>query len=320
MINTISSKPSERYLQIFFFMTLFAACAATLHAQSKSTYLKDGEIIARFPMHFSSGYMFITVPVIDTDMYGQSVTLSRSFVLDPAASNDGSYQPDDSLVNVTGTRSFYFPVSKQRTLNLDLVPTLAKERYKVVDTSFYGVLGYAFLRKYITIINYLEQTVTLYSISEKDPQWDSRLDTAAIFVPYLDDAVLDHCNCSFPTMWLDVEAPPLKPGRVHFALAERQSTIFRQALEPKTQKFLDDKLRQDSIAGKKDDYSGISVDQFQISGINIAKRNPRRTISDLPPIFRNLNIFIIGTLGVDVLRHFPAVIIDPTRSRLMFVK
>ncbi|MFI5264274.1 MAG: hypothetical protein ACHQM6_07150 [Candidatus Kapaibacterium sp.] len=291
-----------------------------MHAQNKATYLKNGVVVARFPMHFTNGYMFITVPVIDTNVFGKPVTLQRSFILDPAASNDGSYMPDDSLVNVTGTRTFYFPVSKQRTLTADLVPTLAKGIYKHTDSSFYGVLGYAFIRKYITILNFFERTVTFYSTTEGEAQWDSRLDTAAIFVPYLDDAILNHCNCQFPTMWFEVNAPPLKEGRVHLSLAERQSVIFKQALEPKTQKYIDEVKLKDSLAGKKENFGGITVEKFELGGINIAKRSPHRTIADLLPIFRNLNIFITGTVAVDVLKRFPAVIIDPTRSRVIFVK
>jgi hypothetical protein len=302
---------------VWFALLLFTVM---LHAQTPSTYLKKGTVIARFPMHFTNGYMFITVPVIDTDVYGKALTLERSFILDPAASSDGSFMPDDSLVNVTGTRKFYFPVSKQRTLTADLVPTLAKGIYKRSDTSFYGVLGYAFIRRYITIINFFERTVTLYSINEGEPEWDIRLDTAAINVPYFDDAILSHCNCPFPTIWFDVKAPPLKEGRVHFSLAERQSVVYKQALEPKTQKYIDNEMRTDSLAGKKENLGGITVATFELGGINIADRSPRRAIADLPPRFRNLNIFITGTVAVDVLRHFQALIIDPTRTRVMLVK
>ena len=92
------------------------------------------------------------------------------------------------------------------------------------------------------------------------------------------------------------------------------------ALEPKTQKFIDEDFRKDSLAGKKKNLGGIEVATFELGGINIAKRNPRRTIDNLPPIFRNLNIFITGTVALDVLRHFSAVIIDPTRSKVMLVK
>ena len=314
----MKNKHPFHFLTALSFVLLFFSMS--LHAQNKSTYLKNATLIAQFPMHLTNGYMFITVPVSDTDLYGKTLILQRSFILDPAASNDGSFMPDDSFVNVTGTQKFYFPVSKQRTLTADLVPTLAKEIYKRTDTSFYGVLGYAFIRRYITIINFFERTVSFYSTSEGQAEWDPRLDTAAIFVPYFDDAILNHCNCLFPTMWFDAKAPPLKEGRVHFSLADRQSTIFKQALEPKTQKYIDDEWRKDSIAGKKKNLGGIEVATFDLSGVNIASRNPRRTIADLPPIFRNLNIFIMGTVAIDVLRHFPAVIIDPTRSRVIFVK
>src|SRR5579872_1078302 len=147
-------------LPVAVWIAVILCFATSVHAQNKSTYLKNGVVVARFPMHFTNGYMFISVPVIDTTIYGKAVTSERSFILDPAASNDGSFMPDDSLINVTGTRKFFFPISNQRTLTADLVPTLAKEIYKRSDTSFYGVLGYAFIRRYITIINFFERTVT----------------------------------------------------------------------------------------------------------------------------------------------------------------
>jgi hypothetical protein len=306
--------------KIFPAVVFILFCCTVLQAQTRSTYLKNATVIASFPMHFTDGYMFISVPVIDTDVYGKALTLHRSFLLDPTASNDGSFIPDDSLISVTGTKKFYFPVSAQRTLTADLVPTLGKVGIKRTDTSFFGVLGYAFIRKYITIINFFERTATLYSATEGEPQWDARLDTGAITVPYLDDAILNHCNCPFPTMWFEVKAPPLKEGRVHFSLAERQSVIYKQALEPKTKKYIEDDFRRDSLAGKKKNLGGIEVATFELGGVDIAKRNPRRVIADLPPIFRNLNLFITGNVAADVLRKFPAVIIDPTRSRVLLVK
>jgi len=262
--------------------------------------------------------MYITVPVIDTDVYGKAITLNRSFIIDPAASNDGSFMPDDSLLSITGSRKFYLPVSPQRTLTVDLVPTLAKRMYKNSDTSFYGVLGYGFIRKFITTINFKERTVTLYSTSENEPIWDSRLDSVAYSIPYLDDAILNHCNCQFPTMWFEAKVPPFKEGRVHFSLADRQSVIYSHAIDSRSQKLLDAQWRQDSIAGKK--KSGMDLAKFYIGGINIAKIEPHRFVAELPPIFRNLNLFIIGTVAVDILRNYSEVIIDPTKSRVLLVK
>ena len=290
----------------------------SIFAQSNSPYLTNGIVVAEFPMHFTDGFMFITVPVIDTDIYGKAITLYRSFILDPAASNEGSFMPDDSNVSITGLRRFYFPISSQRTLIADLVPTLAKGIYKHADTSFFGVLGYAFIRRYITVINFSERTVTFYSTDENTPEWNSRLDTSAIFVPYLDDAILHHCNCQFPTMWFEAKAPPLKEGHVHISLADRQSVIYTQAIDPRTEKILDAQWHQDSIAGNK--KSGLNLAKFEIGGVNIAKRNPHRFVAELPPIFRNLNIFIMGTVAIDVLRTFPAIIIDPTRSRVILIR
>jgi hypothetical protein len=314
MIN----RKNSRFGAWFIVFIGLIACINPLWGQSK--YLMNGNLVAQFPIHFTDGYMFATVPVIDTDIYGKAITLHRSFILDPAASNDGSFQPDDSQLVITGTRKFYFPVSPQRTIIADLVPTLAKGKYKFADTSFFGVLGYAFLKKYITIINFEDRTITLYSIGEGDPKWNPSLDTGAINVPYLDDAILAHCNCPFPTMWFDGKSQLLKDGRVHFSLADRQSVIFTQALDPKTQRFFEKKWQRDSLAGKKREPERIQVQSFELGEKDIAIRNPRRIVADLPPIFRNLNIFIMGTVAVDVLRMFDAVIIDPTKMRVLLVK
>src|SRR5437016_394765 len=90
----------------------FATCA---FAQDRAAYIENAAPIAEFPMHFNDGYMFVTVPVIDSDNYGKAIVLQRDFILDPAASNDGSYLPDDSIILALGAKKFYFPVSKQRT-------------------------------------------------------------------------------------------------------------------------------------------------------------------------------------------------------------
>jgi hypothetical protein len=112
----------------------------------------------------------------------------------------------------------------------------------------------------------------------------------------------------------------LKEGRAHFSLADRQSVIYRQALDPKTQKYFENKWHRDSLAGKKKEVEGMQVETFELGGKDIASRNKVRILADLPPIFRNLNIFITGTVAVDVLRTFKAVIIDPTKTRVLLVR
>jgi hypothetical protein len=301
-------------------LLLFLSLSVALYAQTNTSYLQNGTLVGKFPMHFTEGYMFISVPVIDTDVYGKAIVLHRSFILDPASSNDGSFVPDDSLITITGARKFYFPVSGQRTLTADLVPTLAKGMYKRTDTSFFGVLGYAFIRRYITIINFADRSVSLYSSDEADPQWSPALSASAIHVPYLDDAILAHCNCQYPTMWLESKSKLLKDGRVHLSLADRQSVVYKQALDPKTIKYFDNQWKKDSLAGKPKQIERIQLETFEIGDQDIASNNPRRVIADLPPIFRNLNIFITGTVAVDVLKTFKAVIIDPTRTRIMLLK
>ncbi|HYM34521.1 MAG TPA: hypothetical protein VET48_03940, partial [Steroidobacteraceae bacterium] len=59
-------------------------------------YISHGDLIARFPMHFKNGFLFVSVPVADTLLDGTPDTVAKSFLIDPRASNDGSYLPNDS--------------------------------------------------------------------------------------------------------------------------------------------------------------------------------------------------------------------------------
>src|SRR5579872_1776754 len=101
---------ASKNLTIFLTAILLVCLMSSLSLAQTQSYLHNEIIIARFPMHFSDGFMFVAVPVIDTDVYGKAITLNRSFILDPAASNEGSYMPDDSMINITGAHKFYFPV------------------------------------------------------------------------------------------------------------------------------------------------------------------------------------------------------------------
>ncbi|MBS1903719.1 MAG: hypothetical protein JSS75_08460 [Bacteroidetes bacterium] len=298
----------------FISLTILLTLAHSTHAQEK--YISKGEQIARFPLHFNNGFLFASAPVIDTLLDGRPDTIVRSFLIDPRASNDGSYLPADSSETQLGTRNVYVPVSTQRTMIWKLAPSLAKYNFKKADTAFRGVIGYGILKQYVTVIDLADRVMTLYAL-DPSPDLSKRLDTDAIHVPYFDDAILKYCHCNFPTIWLEPDAAPLLPGRWHLSLADRQSVIYEQSLPGKLKKKINDAMLQDSLAGKTDPFAGIQISKFVLGGVNLAKLEPHRPIDNLPDIFKDLSVTVMGTVAMDVLRHFPAIIIDPTRGKIL---
>lgn len=291
---------------------------AVSSASATCEYIKSGAHIATLPIHITGGYLFIDMPTEERDSLDQKIVRVRSYVLDVGISNDGNFLPFDSTLSVVGApTAFRFPVSESHTLLASLVPSYAKEFFHEIDPNFRGVLGYTFLQRYITILDFEKNELVLYS-TNTSVRYVSSLDTAAIHVPYLDDAQISYCHCHFPTIWLDVKAPPLKEGRVHLDLSANQSLLFKESFDPKTKEIVEHEQKEDSLAGKK--FGGIKISEFIVGGRNIASRNPRRAIAPMPPRFKDLNITVIGTLAIDVLRKYKAVIIDPTLSKLMLVR
>jgi hypothetical protein len=305
-----------RILTLILIVLLCALSSRTEAADLDAKYITNGEQIARFPITFKNGFLFATVPIVDTLLDGTLDTLLRSFLIDPRASNDGSYLPPDSSETQLGTRTFYIPVSTQRTLVWKLAPSLAKFNFKKTDTAFGGVIGYGILRQYVSILNFTAGTFTLYAL-DLSPELSKRLDTGAVHVPYFDDVLLKYCHCSFPTIWLEPDAEPLLPGRWHLSLADRQSVIYEEALPGKLKKKINDAMLADSLAGKTDPFAGIQLPKFVLGGVNLAKLEPHRPIDNLPALFKDLSITVMGTVAIDVLRHFQAVIIDPSRATLL---
>jgi len=303
-----------KYLLISFF-TLFAV----LNVSAQDAFVAKGELIATLPIQLKAGYLFVSIPMRDTNDRGEKVILKKSFLLDPAISNDGNYVPLDSngLV-VTSTSEFLFPVSEQRTIRLQLVPTEARENLRDIEKSFMGVLGYGFLKRYRTVIDMSRHEMRLYSIND-DISYTARVDTSSTLATYFDDAIINYCHCSFPSMWLELKAPPIKEGRVHVSLGESQSTIFRDALDAPTLSIIEIEERADSVAGKQH-FGGISVGQYYIGGRNIAGRNPKRVVIKRPAKFKDLNIEVVGTLAMDVLRTYQAIIIDPVKTEILLVR
>jgi hypothetical protein len=289
-------------------------------AQSKSKFIASGEPVASFPIHFRSGFLFAEIPTEDTDMYGKKIVVTRDYMFDVGISNDGMYVPLDSenLTVVTSSTEFLFPVSVNRKLSVQLVPNETRDYFHQIDSAFFGVLGYAFLKRYVTVFDFKERKIELYTASS-EVAYTPLADTGSTKAELLDDAMINYCHCQFPSIWVAVKAPPVKEGRVHLTLESNQSSIFRDALDEKTLAIVDQTMHNDSLSAKNN-FGGIQLGQFVVGGRNIAARNPRRTMIARPPRYNDLSIDVVGTLAMDVLRTYQAFIIDPVRSELRFVR
>jgi hypothetical protein len=292
----------------------------SVSAQSKGKFIESGEPIASFPIHFRSGFLFAEIPTEDTDVYGKKVVVARDYMFDVGVSNDGMYVPLDSenLAVVTSSTEFLFPVSVNRKLSVQLVPNETRDYFHQIDSAFFGVLGYAFLKRYITVFDFRERKVELYSAAS-EVTYTPLADTGSTKTELLDDAMINYCHCQFPSIWVGVKAPPVKEGRVHLTLESNQSSIFRDALDEKTLAIVDKGIHEDSVSGKNN-FGGIQLGQFIVGGRNIAGRNPKRTVITRPIRYNDLSISVVGTLAMDVLRTYQAFIIDPVRSELRLVR
>lgn len=301
-------------LVLLLLLCILPVAAHATDADAK--YIAHGELVARFETHFKNGFLFASVPIVDTLLDGRLDTMMRSFLIDPRASNDGSYLPADSSDTQLGTRTFYVPISTQRTLVWKLAPSLAKFNFRKADTSFGGVIGYGILKQYVCVLNFAANTFTLYAL-DPSPKLSKRLDTGAVHVPYYDDVLLRYCHCNFPSIWLEPNAEPLLKGRWHLSLADRQSVIYEQSLPGKLKKKINDAMLRDSLAGKTDPFAGIELPKFELGGVNLAKLEPHRPIDNLPDLFKDLSVTVMGTVAMDVIRHYHALIIDPSLGKLM---
>ncbi len=308
----------KNFIAILFF-TLLLLLPSGSKAVEPNAYVQSGGFIVSLPMHIKNGYLFVDIPTEERDSVGKKIVLTRSYLLDVGISNDGNFLPFDSTITeVSHAEEFRFPVSDSRTIITSLVPSYAKSQFRSIDPNFAGVLGYAFVRKYVCIFDFEKKALNLYS-TNTPVTFTTLADTSSTHVPYLDDAMINYCHCQFPTMWIDVKAPPLKEGRVHLTLSENQSFIFKEAFDQKTREAVEREQHVDSVS-EKTQFGGIELKQFIVGGRNIAARNPRRVVVSATPRYKDLNIDVIGTLAIDVLRKYKAVIIDPTQSKLMFVR
>src|SRR6185503_7263779 len=123
----------------------------------------------------------------------------------------------------------------------------SRENFRRLDSAFAGTIGYGWLRQFSSVFDFKAGRVYLYR-ADSYPSYIKKMDSIATVIPYLDDAYITYCHCPFPTIWLDVEAPPLAPGRVQLALSDNQSYIFKTALDEKTAKIVSENEHLDSIS------------------------------------------------------------------------
>jgi hypothetical protein len=288
-------------------------------AETGSPLVARGTLLASYPFHIVKGYLFVEIPTLDTNEFAQTEKIVRTYLIDIGASNEGSWLLDStSTAVITEYKHVSIAASDSASFPLSLIPSNTRENFRRLDSAFSGTIGYGWLKQFVSVFDFTEKRWYIYR-ADNNPKYSARVDTAATHIPYLDDAFITYCHCPFPTIWLEVEAPPLSPGRVQLSLADNQSYIYKTALDNKTAKIVVENERADSLSGKSE-FAGIELANFITAGRNIAQRNPRRAVTALPARFKDLNITVIGTLAVDVLRKYPALIIDPSRSKIVLVR
>jgi len=283
-------------------------------------YLRHAHFVASFPLTFpgpDGGYTMVHIPVVEVTKYGDTVAQTHAFLIDVGTANQGNFLPADSTAPLNGYVAWNFKPTSGGVLHVSLAPMNTHAEYRKLDSTYFGTLGYAFLKDFLSVFDYKEKKLTLYTLYSSINIADR--DTMALQLPYFDDAFLTYCHCPYPTIWIDAAAPPLKAGRVHLGLASPRSSIYQPALDTKTRKQLSKAMQPDSLTGKVPSV-GLSLATFDLMGNNIAWRNPHRIVEAQPAVFRDLSIFILGSIGNDVLRTFSGLIIDPVRTKLVLVK
>jgi len=302
-----------------FILIVTAVIAFESFAETGSPLVARGTLIASYPFRIVKGFMFVDIPTYDTNEYSQAQKVARTYLIDLGASNEGSWLLDStSTAVITEYKHVSIAITDSTSFSLSLIPSGSRENFRKLDSAFSGTIGYGWLKQFVSVFDFAEGRWSIYR-ADNNPKYSPRVDTVATHIPYLDDAFITYCHCPFPTIWLEVEAPPLSPGRVQLSLSDNQSYIYKPALDSKTAKIVADNERADSLSGKTE-FAGIELANFITAGRNIAQRNPRRAIMPLPPRFKDLNITVIGTLALDVLRKYEAVIIDPARQKVILVR
>jgi hypothetical protein len=311
----------SRRIVCLFAVVYFALSAAQVFAQPApiARYLKGATPIATAPLTFPGpygGYMFVHLPVEHISADGDTTVRTKAFLVDLNISHDGIFLSPDTLERTSDAVPFLFPLSATRAIHARLAHTHTHENFRGYDSSYAGSLGFGLLQKYITVIDFKTNALTFYPLlSPIDvPDNDSRV----LKLPLIDDAFLTYCHCAYSTIWLDVTAPPLRPGHVQLATQEPISQVFEDALDSSTRAALNKEAEPNSLGQKQ--KVGLNVGSFRIGGRNIASFGAHRAVDPMPDAFKDLSVTILGTLGNDVLRKFSGIIIDPTRQSLYFVR
>jgi hypothetical protein len=275
-----------------------------------------GSIDLTFPGP-GGGYTFAELDVQYVDGYDDTTYRKQKFLIDFTVSSDGTFIPPDTMRSTDQYKEHVIRLGNERFVRATLSKSESKSEFRQLDSTFAGVLGYFFFKRYISVFDFKRNKLTLYqhfaSINVRDS------DSNAIKVPYKDDAFITYCHCPFPSVWLESEAPPLKKGRVYFGFGAPYSEVYTTSLDDKTRKIFEKETTVDSVTGKTI-TPGFSLATFRIGDRNIAKQNPKRLVRDLPPLFKDLTVPVMGSIGTDVLRTFSAMIFDPSREMVTFVK
>jgi hypothetical protein len=298
-----------------FFLLAILLCSQSAIAQKIDRYMKFAHPLGSGKLTFPGGKTLVEFPVETYTNEVDTTQKLRKFLVDLGVSIEGHYVALEGMPS-DEPQAFNLRLSPARMVHMTLVPSATHRAIYEYDSTFLGVLGYGLFKQFTTVFDFKRGTLTLYPLFANIDVSDR--DTSAIIIPSFDDAVLTYCHCPFPTVWLEAEAPPLKKGRVHLAFQEQQSRVFLPSLDSKSKKLWDE-CEVDPVTNKKKKL-GFSLAQFKLAGQNIAPNNPRRTVEELPPLFRDLSVPIMGTMATDVLRTFSAIVIDPARSRVILVK
>ncbi len=324
---------------IAFAILAIACTAGSTRAQTDSThaplstihypldsYLRLAHPVGTAKLDFpglDGGFTFVHLPTEEVRPYwGDTLVHDHTYLLDLNVSNDGLYLAPDTMVSFSSTTPFEFDLPGGHIIHANLTPGHSHEDMRALDSTFNGTIGYGLMKQFVTAFDFKRNQLTFYPLYASDSI--AADDTNVIQLPILDDAKITYCHCNAPTIWLDVEAPPLPQGHVNLAFQAPQSEIFKPSLDSATRLVIDKNHLRDSLAGKKRPI-GLNLAQFIIHdvfghAINLAPRGPHRAIDPMPPIYHDFNVPVMGALGTDVLRTFSGIIIDPSRGRLIFVK
>jgi hypothetical protein len=275
-----------------------------------------GSIDITFPGP-GGGYAFANLDVQYVDGYGDTTYRKLPYLIDFTVSSDGTFIPPDTMRSTDQYKEHVIRLSDQRFVRATLSRSESKIEFRELDTNFAGVLGYFFFKRYVTVFDFKRSKMTLYPLYASINIRES--DTNTIQMEYKDDAFINYCHCPFPSVWLEGEAPPLKKGRVFFGFGTPFSEVYMNALDEKTRRIFEKETETDSVTGKKI-TPGFSLATFRIGNRNIAPQSPRRLVKDLPPLFKDLSVQVMGSIGTDVLRTFSAMIFDPSRNKVTLVR